>query len=212
MTDPARHARRLLLLPTGAFFATTFLAFGLAMANAWRGGPHLAPQERLWPFSLGLIALYCAGLFLSLRGPAPVSAPVRRRAPTRLVAVTVSTLASAPVIALLLVPALNGVAGLSAERSTVLELQALTRHTGRTQSSAYYFARLEPLAQSTLPAGRYFVGRYGAPWIPGERVPVAGTRFEVRYRTGLLGATSVLSALPLEESTATGAPASSATR
>ncbi len=205
---------REVLHPTGLFLAVALVSVLVGMANAWRGGPHLAPGERLWPVSTVLAVFYIAALWVGARWRVPrlAGAPGQDRSCAAdeprpgWRAQAFSAVAGPLVLAVLLVPALNGVAGRSAETRVVMQLRELTSHTARAPRPLFWMARLEPVAPAesvalqSLPAGVYFVGRQGVAWHPEGRLPQPGSRFEVRHRIGLLGARVVTSAMPLEAS------------
>ncbi len=184
-----------LVLPVAGFFGVALLvSVLLASMNAWTGSLHLAPGESLTLPSLALLVAYACGLDKALRRALPGTG--RQALKQRWVLGGASTLLAAPVLGLVTAPALNGLAGTSAQQSEPLRLVSVSSHTSRGNQRPHYFARLEAVGTGSLPAGRYFLGTYAQAWSPQGELPVPGTSVLVTYRRGLLGKTTVLSAMP----------------
>ena len=192
---PDARTQRAVLVPPFAFFAGTLvLALALAVLNARFGSLNVLPGESLWLPAVILITLYAMLLNGHLLR-AGLALPERAR--IRHLLVAVSTLVAAPVLGMLVAPALNGLIGAGPERIAVVGIAGIeTTHVSRS-SRLHYYARLDESA-APLPPGRYFMGRYDEAWEPPETLatPLSITHVSVRYRTGLLGARTLLEVAP----------------
>ena len=192
-SSPGPHARRqALLAPLLHFAALLLLTLVLAFANSRAGSLNLLPGDSLALPAALLVAAYAGWLYWRLQRLGLSGAEQWR--PLMLLT-GVSTLLAAPVIGLLLAPAINGLAAAGPEevsRQPVLRIEAQAQ---RHSPDFYYYAHLA--AGGVLPAGPYFMGRYAEPWSPGAGEEAAGIRqVSVHYRRGVLGARSLLAVYP----------------
>ena len=192
---PDARTQRAVLVPPFAFFAATLvLALCLAVLNARYGSLNLLPGESLWLPATIFIVVYAMLLNGHLLR-AGLALPERAR--IRHLLVAVSTLVAAPVLGLLVAPALNGLIGAGPERIAVVRVAGIeTSHVSRS-ARLHYYARLDSGA-APLPPGRYFMGRYDEAWeLPATSAPpLQIVQVSVRYRTGLLGARTLLEVVP----------------
>lgn len=194
---PSPRVQRAVLLRPFLFFAgALLLALLFAVLNTYFGSLNLLPGESLWFPGLILIGLYAFLLNASLLR-AGLALPERERA--RYLLVAVSTLAASPVLGLLIAPAVNGLVGTGPERIAVVPVSRIESTTVSRSSRLHYYARLDGSLESAgLPPGRYFMRRYDEAWEPPEAaVPLSITQVSVRYRTGLLGARTLLEVVPV---------------
>ncbi|MFT3848433.1 MAG: hypothetical protein QM739_07065 [Propionivibrio sp.] len=189
--------RNVLLLAFGFFAGTLLLALALAALNFRLGSVNLLPGESLWLPSVVLIMLYALMLNASL-AIAGLQAPAYRK--IRRVLIGVSTLAASPVIGLFVVPAINGLAATGPEQAVVVPVRGIELSYAKNRRTPYYYARVahDAAAARQLPAGRYFMGRYDRAWSPrGIDVRPEDIRsVRIRYRSGLLGARTLLEVMP----------------
>lgn len=194
--DPNKR-QRVLLLPFGFFAMTLLLALVLAGLNALFGSVNRLPGENLmWP-ALALIAFYVWGLYVLLCRVGLQGSEFQR---IRQILIAVSTLAASPVIGWLIAPGLNGLMASGPEVVEVVPVQRFDTSYVKNKRLPHYYAIVAAGATSAaLPAGRYFMGRYDAAWRPGDDKPLSDIkRVAVRYRPGLLGARTLLEAVPAD--------------
>ena len=190
----AHTKRKILLLPFLFFAVTLVLAAGLAGLNALTGSSlNLLPGESLRAPAFVLILLYAISLNRQLKR-AGLEHAVHSK--PRLALLTLSTLVAAPVLGLLLAPALNGLMSLGGESTSIASVVGVESTHVKRSNRLHYYARIE--AGAGLPAGRYFLGRYDWAWAPEyANSPLNEIKqIGIRYRTGMLGARTLLEAVP----------------
>ena len=194
-TPAERSKRRILLLPFAFFIGSLVLAVALSALNAAFGSLNTLPGERLWLPAVGLIALYALALNTQLR-QAGLAADGQATKLRRLLQ-AVSTLAAAPVLGLMVAPAINGLGSAGPDSVVVAPVARIESSPVRRSRQIHYFAHLHD-ATPDLPPGRYFMGRYDRAWSPADTgVPLTEIRqVSVRYRTGQLGARTLLAVEP----------------
>ena len=156
-TPAERSKRRTLLLPFAFFIGSLVLAVALAALNAAFGSLNTLPGERLWLPAGGLIALYALALNTQLR-QAGLAADGQATKLRRLLQ-AVSTLAAAPVLGLMVAPAINGLGSAGPDNVVVAPVARIESSPVRRSRQIHYFAHLHD-ATPDLPPGRYFMGRY----------------------------------------------------
>lgn len=170
-------------------------ALAVAMAVSHLGSPSLGPGESLlWPAILVLAGLgWSLERSLARRGLTGDAGLTK----ARVVVVLGFMIVASPLVGLVIMPAINGLAGTSEAQTQTMTLQKLSSHRSARSVRIHWFAELRPDAPHALRAGRYFLGGYNTAWQPHGESPRPGSTVLVEYRRGLLGATTVLSAIPV---------------
>lgn len=194
-TPTERPKLRILLLPFAFFAGSLVLALALAALNATFGSLNTLPGERLWLPGAALITLYGLALNAQLRRAG--LAQDGQATKLRRILLAVSTLAATPVLGLLVAPAINGLGGAGPDSMVVAPVARIESSPVRRSRKIHYFALLHDTSPD-LPPGRYFMGRYDHAWSPDDAgVTLSEIRqVSVRYRTGLLGARTLLAVEP----------------
>ena len=187
--------RRILLLPFAFFAGSLVLAVGLAALNTTFGSLNTLPGETLWLPAAALIALYAWSLNAQLRRAGLTQDGQATK--LRRILLSASTLAAAPVLGLMVAPAVNGLGGTGPDSAVVAPVTRIESTPVRRSRKIHYFAHLNDTSPD-LPPGRYFMGRYDHAWSPDDAgIPLSSIRqVNVRYRMGLLGARTLLAVEP----------------
>lgn len=197
--DPTQRSKlRILLLPFAFFAGSLVVALALAALNAQFGSLNTLPGESLWLPGATLIAIYALTLNTQLQraGLAQKVQAIKLRR----ILLAVSTLAATPVLGLLIAPALNGLGASGPEHTAVAPVVRIESSPVRRSRRIHYFAHLND-ASPDLPPGRYFMGRYDNAWSPDDSKASLSEikQVSVRYRTGLLGARTLLAVEPVRD-------------
>ena len=189
--------RKVLLLPFVFFAAVLTLAIVLAVSNRGLGSVNMLPGEHLRLPAALMIFSYAWMLSRHLRR-AGLLRPEHGRFRASLVAA--SSVVAAPVFGLLIAPAINGLAGLGEEVTVLAPVVRIEARYMRHGRRLYYYARIAE--DAALPRGAYYLGRYDQSWAPMyENEPLERIHtVRIRYRTGLLGARTLLEAVPVSAS------------
>lgn len=188
---------KVILWPLLGFVAVLLLTVALAATNSAIGSSLvLAPGESLGLVGACLIAAYAVAIDrLCVRLP---GGDDRR---SRWVMVALSTALSAPVIGLLVTPALNGLGSWGPTLSHEVIVSQIETTSISKSNRLRYWARIVPQAMgaNAPPAGRYPLGTYSKGWQPPEGIEASRfSRVRVTHRVGLLGAITVMEALPIQ--------------
>lgn len=190
-----RAGSRLVWVLPGAFGALLLGTVLVAALAARLGSVHTPPGDGVGPVAWVLTVLYAGAVVLALgcRGEGGARVPWRWRLGLAggLAAVAL------PLAWLVVAPGLNGLVATSAERTERLALVELVESRSSRSRTSNWWARLDG-GGTSLPSGRYFVGRYGDGWQPKGALPRSGDPIEVRWRRGLFGARTVLEVRPVE--------------
>lgn len=186
-----------LSLPFVFFAGTLLLALGLAFLNSRSGSVNLMPGESLALPALVLIAVYAFALDALLRRKGGLRRP--EHAKPRRILLLVSTFVAAPVLGLLVAPALNGLFVSGAAQEVVVSVEHIETRTVSRSDQLHYYAHIAPgeAIKAGIAPGRYFMGRYDKAWAPDAIRPLPEVdRIRIRFRPGLFGANTLLAALP----------------
>lgn len=180
------------------FAGLMVLMVALVALNRQIGSLQSAPGTSFLPEGAALCGLFFGLCALQIRR---LSAGLDASAAKQVWGITILLMVMInPLACVVIAPAVNGMAGTSIVRSERLVLDHITPASPPARTPArtfHYNAHLSPKAGGTLPAGQYLLGSGWQHWLPDGPMPGAGQEVEVAWRVGLLGKTTIISAVPV---------------